>query len=191
MPKKVLCVTMSVGECAEGTLEPDHLFKNPEVGRFIQTCSMSKKPFAILRADGLQMFNEAKKAPTKDVEDLGYDERVELGEQVGELIKAAKFDSIIFFSISGYEEAAYIHILQMTHIPYKVVKRLSRIGGEQIGQLSRGTTRTKVISLEPPDVVMLYRARGVLEMKAGKQIKETEVIRLLLEQFLKQNNITV
>ncbi|GAJ16967.1 unnamed protein product, partial [marine sediment metagenome] len=43
MAKKVLNITMDVGEHALGSLEPDKLFKDPEVIRFMTACSVIGK----------------------------------------------------------------------------------------------------------------------------------------------------
>ncbi len=189
MPKKVLNVTMDVGDHGIGTLEPDRLFKDQEVMRFMQACAISGKDFAVLRSDGLQFQNESKKAPTRSMEDLIYDERVSLAKKLQEVMKEKGYDSIIFFAIRDYEDAPYIHVLEGARVPYQMVKRLSRVGGEKVAQVSGRRPKTKVIALDASDVSMLYKVRGSLEIEMGKMIKETEVVRILLEKYLKDKGI--
>ena len=68
-------------------------------------------------------------------------------------------------------------------------KRLSRIGGEKVAQVSYTRPKTKVIALDASDVAMLYKARGSLEIETGRMVKETEVVRILLEKYLKNKGI--
>ncbi|GAJ22701.1 unnamed protein product, partial [marine sediment metagenome] len=126
------------------------------------------KDFAVLRCDGLQLHNEAKEAPKRSLDELSYDERVALAKTIRETMKERKYESVIFFAISGFEDAAYIHVLESSRIPYQMVKRLSRIGGEKVAQVSYTRPKTKVIALDASDVTMLYKARGSLEIEIGK-----------------------
>ncbi|MBA7678749.1 hypothetical protein ES703_87027 [subsurface metagenome] len=189
MAKKVLNMTMDVGDHALGSLEPDKLFKDPEVIRFMTACSVIGKDFAVLGCDGLQFHNESKEAPKRSMEDLSYDERVSLAKTIRGTMKERGYESVIFFAISGFEDAAYIHVLESSKIPYQMVKRLSRIGGEKVAQVSYTRPKTKVIALDASDVAMLYKARGSLEIETGRMVKETEVVRILLEKYLKNKGI--
>lgn len=188
MARKVLNVTMSTMECNLGSLEPDRLFKDQEISRFAQACSIAQKDFAILRADGLQLQNEKKQTPKADISGLSYDERAEFGKRIGETLREKKYDSIVFYVFSGVDEAPYIHILECSAVSYQVIKRLSRIGGEKVAAIQT-SQKQKTVALTENDVRLLYKCRGSMEMELGRQVKETEVVRLLMETFLKSKKI--
>jgi len=143
----------------------------------------------MLRSDGLQMHNEKMKAPEKEVDDLSHDERVELGSAIQARAKELGYDSILFFVPAGIDESAYIHILECSRISYRIVKRLSAIGGEKVSAVGRKGDKAKVVALAEEDVKLLYRCRGSMEMELGRQVKEQEVVRLLMETYLKERKI--
>ncbi len=188
MGRKVLNVTMSTVDCNLGSLEPDRLFKDQEIIRFAQACAITQKDFAILRADGPQFQNEKKQGPKADIAGLSYDERAAFGKSVGEVLRAKKYDSVVFYAFKGVDEAPYIHILECSTVPYQVVKRLSRVGGEKVAVIQTGL-KQKSVALTESDVSLLYKCRGSMEMELGRQVKETEVMRLLMEKFLKDKKI--
>ena len=188
MGRQVLNVTMSTVDCNLGSLEPDRLFKDQEINRFAQACAIAQKDFAILRADGLQLHNEKKIAPKTDIASLSYDERAALGKSIGEVLGEKKYDSMVFYVFTGVDEAPYIHMLECSAVSYQVVKRLSRIGGEKVAAIQTGQ-KQKAVALTENDVSLLYKCRGSMEMELGRQVKETEVVRLLMETFLKSKKI--
>lgn len=191
MPKNMLYITMAPESVADSKdmLEPDKLFQSVELERFVHACSSMKKDYAVLRGDGIQFFNEKMDPPKVDVDELSYDERVALSEIVGKKIKEKGFESLLLYAFPSAEIAAHVHILEVTGLPLTNTKRLSKITGGAPQSVDVGASKLKTIALPPAESTMLYKIRGFMEMKEGQPLKEVDVVRRLMKEFMEKNKL--